>query len=132
MNAATGTNKDGSRFLLIVLEPGNVHKLQKGQPMHFRIEDMFPDGIPRKLEVVIAHSETPIGDGKKLAEIADVALDERTPQNENRRPHCPECRSTIEELGVWRNESLMALAFCAQCGCTLGMVPQEVVKALKP
>jgi ribosomal protein L37AE/L43A len=47
-----------------------------------------------------------------------------TEQQKSQRPHCPECRSSIEQLGVWRSESPLWLAFCSICGCTLGSMPR--------
>lgn len=126
MNQLTGKTAGGSPFLALILEPGNVHKLQGGEPIQLRIEDLFPDGIPRKLELAISYSETPIADARALSKIAEVALDERTPRQKEKRPHCPECRSTIEQFGILRNQSPIALAFCAMCGCTLGIISKDV------
>jgi len=92
---------------------------------------MFPDGIPRRLELVIDFDETPLATAKKLSSEAEVAVDERS-LVAPKQPHCPECRSTIEQLGVWRNESPMALTFCSVCGCVFGMVPSEIARDLKP
>jgi Zn ribbon nucleic-acid-binding protein len=131
MNQLVGQDHDGSPGLILILEPSNIHKLFDNEPIDLRVESMFPDGIPRKLRLVIAHSETPVADAKKLAEMSDVSLDERTYRIKTKVPHCPECHTTIEQLGVWRNESAMALTFCVGCGCVFGMVPSEVVRQLK-
>lgn len=101
MNQLVGKDENGRPMLVLVLEPGNIHKLvEERLPIQVRVEDLFPEGIPRKLTLVIAHSETPDLDAKAFKAVADVTLDERTPKNANRRPHCPQCRSTIEQLGV--------------------------------
>jgi hypothetical protein len=132
MNQLVGRTRDGKPFLELRLEPGNIERLKQGQPIAKRIEDMFPDGCPRRLDLYITYSETPIADARELKNRAEVALDERTHVSEQKRPHCPECKSAIEQLGVWRNESPMAIAYCAVCGCVFGMVPAEVARGLKP
>jgi hypothetical protein len=93
MNKVVGKKKDGGQFLTLVLEPGNIQRLREGRPITFRVEDMFPDGIPKKLDLDIFYSETPVGDARELAKMAEVALDERTPEAKSKRPHCPECLS---------------------------------------
>lgn len=125
MNQLVGTKENGTKFLVLVLEPGNIHKLQQKQPISIRIEDMFPDGIPKRLELGIFYSETPIADARQLSQMADVTLDERTPTIKNKRPHCPECKSTIEQLGMMRSpESPVNTIFCPTCGCVFGVVPK--------
>jgi Zn ribbon nucleic-acid-binding protein len=133
VNQLVGRDNDGTPVLILVLEPGNIHRIvSEANPIDLRVESMFPDGIPRKLRLVVAHSETPVADARAFAGMADVALDERTPKVKTTRPHCPECHSSIEQLGVWRNESPMAISFCVACGCVFGMVPSEIAKGLKP
>jgi len=121
MNQIVGTKDDGSKFLALVLEPSNIHRMKSGDPVHLQVESLFPDGIPKRLELGIFFSETPVQDFKELSKQAATALDERTPITKTKKPHCPECRSTIESFGVLRNESPLVLAFCIVCGCTLGM-----------
>lgn len=133
MNQLMLKDKDGIDVLLLVLEPGNIYKLiDENKPIELRVEDNYPEGIPRKLKLGIFFSPTPVADARKFSQMTKITLDERTPQNEKRRPHCGECRSTIEQLGIWRNESPLAITFCPMCGCVFGMVPQEVAKELKP
>jgi hypothetical protein len=118
MNQLTGTKPDGGSFVALVLEPGNIARLRNGNPVLVRIESLFPDGIPKRLEVTIHYSDTPVADARRLSGMADVFLDER--QAGSKKPHCPECRSTVEQLGVWRNDTPLALIFCSVCGCILG------------
>ena len=132
MNQLVGKKEDGTPFLALVLEPGNLQRLQQNQPIVMRIHDLFPDGLPKRLELMIDFSETPVADAKQFAKQAQVTLDERTAISKSKRPHCPECHTTVEQLGVWRNESPMALTFCTGCGCVFGMVPSEVARTLKP
>lgn len=124
MNKIVGSKENGSKFLALVLEPGNVERLKLRQPIVFRIEDMFPDGTPKRLELAIFYSPTPIADARELAGMAEVTLDERTPVMEKKRPHCPECKSTLEQLGMMKNDSPFNLIFCPTCGCSLGLVPK--------
>jgi|SRR5215467_3678392 len=128
MNQIVGKKDNGSSFLALVLEPGNLHKLRQGKPILVRIEDSFPDGIPSRLELALFHSETPVRDAQELRKMAEVTIDERTPVQESKRPHCPECRSTIETLGLQRNESPIAIVFCATCGCVLSTVPKAATE----
>jgi len=125
MNQLVGIKKNGVKFLALVLEPGNLHRLQKREPITVRVEDLFPDGIPRQLEVAIFYSETPIADARYLAKMAEVAFDERAAVIESKRPHCPECRSTIEQLGMMRGDAPVHTIFCPVCGCVLGVTPNK-------
>jgi hypothetical protein len=122
MNQIVGSKEDGSKFLALVLEPGNLHRLRLGQPVVLRVEDLFPEGTPKKLELALFFSETPISDARELAGMADVVLDERTPVTKTKRPHCPECKSTIEQLGMLRSDSPVDVIYCPTCGCTLGVL----------
>ena len=131
MNQLVGVDKKGQPIVILILEPGNLHKLKEGLPIEVRIDDLFPDGIPQKLNLAIMHSETPVRDSRELAKLSEITLDERSAITKTKRPHCPECRSSIEQLGVWKNESPLAITFCPMCGCTLGMIPNEVAKTLK-
>lgn len=37
-------------------------------------------------------------------------------------PHCPECKSPIEQLGAWRSHDVpLWIAFCEVCGCVMGI-----------
>lgn len=128
MNQLVGEKQNGSKFLGLVLEPGNLRRLQQGKPIIMRVEDMFPDGVPKRLELAIFYSETPVGDARALTKEAEVTLDERTPKMEKTRPHCPECGSTIEQLGMMKSEAPVSTIFCAQCGCVLGVVPNPEAK----
>lgn len=129
MNQIVGHKEDGTPFLALVLEPGNIHKLRDGLPILVRIEDHFPEGIPpRRLELLIFHSDTPIADARELAKTAEMTFDERSAVQ--KKPHCHECKSTVEQLGIWRNESPIALIFCPACGCVFGIVPSPAVAAL--
>jgi hypothetical protein len=121
VNQIVGTKEDGSKFVVLVLEPGNLHRLQQHRPIRLRLEDLFPEGIPQRLELEIFYSETPVADARELSKQARVYLDERTPVSQQKRPHCPECSSTIEQLGMMRDENCpVDVIFCPACGCVLG------------
>lgn len=132
MNRLYAEGKNG-KMLICVLEPGNIQRLKEAKPIEFSLnEGPYEKGLPAKLSIVILLSETPIADSREFEKWLapeGVKIDKRS---ESKRPHCPECRSTIEQLAVWRNESAMALTFCAVCGCIFGMVPSEIAKGLKP
>src|SRR4051812_45389844 len=105
MNEIVTQNAKGESTLILVLEPGNLFLLKQGNPIQKHLEAYFPDGIPKKLELVILFSETPNADAKEFAKMAQVVLDERSSVNQLRRPHCPECKSTIEQFVIMKNES---------------------------
>lgn len=128
MNKFYGEGKDG-KVLVCVLEPGNIHKLtEERKPIEFSLnEGPYKSGLPAKMSIAIMYSETPVHDAeefKKLLSTDSVFVDSRTPKLKTARPHCPECHSTIEQLGVWRSEeSPIWLIFCVMCGCNLGATP---------
>lgn len=128
MNQVVGKKPDGTSILALALEPGNLFRLQQGEPITVRVQDMFPDGIPKKLELALFFSATPIADARRLSKMADVVFDERSAVE--KRPHCAECKSTIEQIGILRNESPVALAYCPTCGCVFGVIQSAVVADL--
>lgn len=125
MNQIVGRKQDGTHFVALVLEPGNLHLLQKGRPVELHLDDFFPEGLPKRLDLEIFYSETPVADARELKKLAEVALDERSAISGTKRPHCPECRSTIEQLGVWKSDAPLAVVFCATCGCVLGLAEKQ-------
>jgi hypothetical protein len=135
MNRVYGEGKNG-KVVICVLEPGNIHKLvEERKPIEFSLNDgPWKHGLPAKVSIAIAYSETPIADSKQIREMMPDAhfTDTRTPTSKSKLPHCPECRSTIEQLGVFKNESAIALVMCAVCGCVFGTVPSDAVKELRP
>lgn len=114
-------------YLALVLEPGNIHRLSTyGEPIKVRIGDWFPDGlIPSRLEIIISYTETPVQDGREVKQHSEIGFDERTPVAQKMRPHCPECKSTMEQFGLIKNNSPVALICCPSCGCVLGAVLNE-------
>ena len=124
MNKLYGEGPKG-KVLVCILEPGNLQKLKQNQPIEINLNDgPWKNGLPPKIEVVIAYSETPVADMRKFVrDFPAMAVDDRrTVVSESKRPHCPECKSTVEQLGVWRSdESPLWLAFCATCGCIFGV-----------
>jgi len=130
MNVILAEKERGEKMLVLVLEPGNIHRLTHGEPISLRIEDWFPEGIPRKLELAIMHSETPVADAREIAKVAGFTIDERTPKYRT-RPACPQCKSTIEQAGIGRNDSPVAFVFCVICGAALGVIPRAVVETLE-
>lgn len=81
MNKLVGTKPNGDAFLVLILEPGNLHKLKNHQALFLRVEDMFPDGIPKRLEIDVFYSETPVKDLTELKALAEVAMDEAIPSD---------------------------------------------------
>ena len=129
MNKLVGINQKTHRpFLALVLEPGNLKRLTAGEPIQVNVDELFREGIPASLDVEILYSDTPVADAREFAKMAAETSDERTPANKTKRPHCQQCHSTIEQMGVMRNDSPIALVFCPACGCVLGTVPGETVK----
>lgn len=124
MNKLYGDGVKGA-WLTCILEPGNFERLQHHEPIEFELNDgPWKNGLPPKITIVIAYSETPIRDARELAKLVPTVEDRRTPVSESKRPHCQECKSTIEQLGVWRSDqSPMWLVFCPVCGCVFGTTP---------
>ena len=124
MNKLWGQGTKGA-VLACILEPGNIHKLQQKHPIEIDLNDgPWRDGLPPKVQVIIAYSETPVADAKEFSKLHPgmQVEDRRTAVIEKKVPHCPECKSTIEQLGVWRSdEAPLWLAFCAMCGCVFGV-----------
>lgn len=111
--------------LACILEPGNIYQLTNHKPIEIDLnEGPWKDGLPPKVQIVIAYSETPVGDRKEFTKWVgeEHVEDRRKPVSEKKIPHCPECRSTVEQLGVWRSDQApLWLAFCAMCGCIFGV-----------
>jgi hypothetical protein len=137
MNKLYLSNNEGA-VLALILEPGNIHKLvTERKPIQIKLhEGPWRGGIPPKVTLEVFFSETPIADAHEMRRLlaendaATKVEDQRTPVMEATRPHCPQCRSTIEQLGVWRSEqSPVWLVFCAMCGCTLGV--SEPIESLR-
>lgn len=124
MNKIFTEDLDG-KVLICVLEPGNIHKLvDERLPIRIALnEGPFEKGLPAKLTVLIHYSETPVADARELAQHSKSFEDQRAPKVKTTRPHCPECKSSVEQLGVWRNDSPVWLAFCVMCGCVFGSMP---------
>ena len=107
---------NGGSMLVLVLEPGNIHRMKEGSPIEVHVDSLFPDGVPNKLPLRIYFSETPVADSREFAKIAQVAIDERSVKRV--LPHCPECKSTVEQMAASRGP--VNICFCPVCGCTLG------------
>jgi hypothetical protein len=134
MNRLYGESKDG-KVLVAILDPGNLHKLTSERaPIEIDLNDAdgpWKDGLPAKLKIVIAYSETPIADGRELMQQLQIdeskIHDKRAAIIKTKRPHCRNCHSTIEELGVWMSkEAPIWLVFCPVCGETIGAVPPQL------
>lgn len=145
MNKFVTESDKGEKALVLVLEPGNLEKLKKYDPVVINVEDMFPtsvfpDGVPKKLALIIAFSPTPVSDSRALRDIMEQQgngaqfRDEASTIAKAKRPHCPECKSTVEQLGVL--DSNPVIIFCTGCGAVLGIVnalarPQAAGRAFK-
>ncbi len=123
MNQVVGVKKDGSPFLALALEPGNLKKLREGQPIVIRLGDLFPRGIPITTELMIAYSDTPVADARTMAKESGQVFDERSAKPV--RVNCPKCESTVEQVGLTKTETLSqrfsrsvagCLVLCRGCG----------------
>jgi|SRR5581483_758151 len=130
MNQITGKDPSGKPFFALILEPGNLEYLRQHRPIFLHLEDMFPDGIPKRLDLIIDFSETPVADAQELKNAAEVALDERAAVSEAKRPICAHCTSTIEQLGVYKGEAPITLVFCVVCGCLFGALDPKVLQGV--
>lgn len=55
MLALHGGSADGRELVMLVLEPGNIEKIKKGQPIHKFLTEFLP-GFDRQVELVIAYT----------------------------------------------------------------------------
>lgn len=115
------------KLLVCILEPGNLTRLQKGDPIEINLNspDLFGAGLPAKLSIAIAYSETPISDSREIQKhLKDGGrhTDTRAAVFENLRPHCRECLSTVEQVGLCKSSPLW-FAICPNCGCVLAVFP---------
>jgi hypothetical protein len=135
VNKLWADGKNG-KLIICVLEPGNIDLLMKARPIEINLNDgPYARGLPAKLSLVICYSETPIADAREFEKWLapeGVKIDERTPVIKTKTPHCPECRSSIEQLGVWRSDAPVWLIFCVMCGCVLGSMPRSEALEKKP
>jgi hypothetical protein len=137
MNKLYGDGAHG-KVLLCILEPGNIERLTKlNQPITINLNDgPWKNGLPAKLEIVISYSDTPVADAAAIGKLIGIEKvdDRRTAVVDAKKPHCAECKSTIEQLGVWRSDTApLWLSFCAVCGCVFGVTkPVEGLKKEKP
>jgi hypothetical protein len=121
MNRYSFADGRGRHFVALVLEPGNLERLKQHLPIEIEIEEMFPKGVPGGFTLAIAYSETPIADAKYLESLTPHSfVHARKDRMAEVRPHCPECKSTIEQLGLMRGTSPVDIFFCPVCGCVLG------------
>jgi hypothetical protein len=118
MNQIVGRDQKGVQFVALVLEPGNVERIRRDEPIRVHLESLFPDGIPRRLDILIGYTSTPQADAEKLRSQAEVTLDERAAFNKT-QPHCPQCKSTLEQIALYNNHTHV-IPFCPSCGCALG------------
>jgi len=121
---------NGQACLALELDPANIHCLKQDKPILLHLDKLFPLGIPAQLEILIAYTETPVASAASAKPIADVMVDERQVAGQAAHPHCPECRSTIESVGVLRNQTALAIAFCPACGCFLGLVASDLTRGM--
>jgi Zn ribbon nucleic-acid-binding protein len=128
MNKLYGDTATG-KVLVCVIDAANVHRMiAENRPLEIDLnEGPWEKGLPAKLKVQIAYSETPIKDAEEFAKLLHdphKVEDRRSPVAQSKRPHCPQCFTRIEELGVWRSEQAPVwLVFCSTCGYTFGPIP---------
>lgn len=53
MIIARATGEDGNQLLLMILEPGNISKLELGQPIIKKLKEFIPE-LPEEIEFMIA------------------------------------------------------------------------------
>lgn len=55
MIAARLGTKDGADAILLVLEPGNIEKLKRGEPVHKFLNEFMPE-LKTRVELIFAYS----------------------------------------------------------------------------
>jgi hypothetical protein len=84
MIAARLHDEKGGVCIMLVLEPGNIEKLKRGEPIHKWLNEFIPE-LPTKVELLFAYTPDAVwvaeqlkgakgGDALKLAEIVEQSL----------------------------------------------------------
>ena len=83
MIAARLHEKDGSVCIMLVLEPGNLEKLKRGEPIHKWLNEFMPE-LRQKVELLFCYTPDAVwvaeqlnatkGDAVKLAEVIEASL----------------------------------------------------------
>lgn len=82
MLAAKLHGEDGKLCLMIVLEPGNIEKLKRGEPIHKFLNEFLPE-LNTKIELLFAYSPDVVwvaeqigknGSAARLVEIIEESL----------------------------------------------------------
>ena len=84
MIAARLHDEDGNVCIMLVLEPGNIEKLKRGEPIHKWLNEFMPE-LHTKVELLFAYSPDVVwvaeqlkgakgGDALRLAEIVQESL----------------------------------------------------------
>lgn len=84
MIAARLRGEDGSVCVMLVLEPGNIEKLKRGEPIHKWLNEFIPE-LRTKVELLFAYTPDAVwvaeqlkgvegGDASKLAEAIEESL----------------------------------------------------------
>jgi len=83
MIAARLRDENGFDCVMLVLEPGNIEKLKRGEPIHKWLNEFIPE-LPRKIELLFCYTpdvpwvaeqmKSVNGDAIKLAELIQESL----------------------------------------------------------
>jgi hypothetical protein len=96
---AAKVSRDGSKdVLLIVLEPGNLAKLQTGNPILKNLREFIPD-LPREMDLMIAFSPDTVWVAQQVQNGADLVetLEKSLSRKDNfRTPEASEALRKVE------------------------------------
>lgn len=97
MIAARMHDGDGKVIIMLVLEPGNIEKLQKGQPIHKFLSEFVPE-LPSNIELLLSYTPDAVWVSEQINKSMDaLGLAEAIDQSLTRKPVFIRDR-TAEEL----------------------------------
>lgn len=101
MIAARFHDETGKIIIMLVLEPGNIEKLQKGEPIHKFLNEFIPE-INSKIELVFSYTPDAAWVAEQVSKKTDaLGLGEAIDQSLSREPVTRRGRTTEEMKKVF-------------------------------
>lgn len=86
MIAARLHDESGKIVIMLVLEPGNIEKLQKGDPIHKFLSEFVPE-LPANIELLLSYTPDAVWVSQQINKETDaLSLGEAIDQSLSRRP----------------------------------------------
>jgi hypothetical protein len=97
MLALHGGSADGSELVMMVLEPGNIEKLKRGEPIHKFLSEFLP-GFNRNVTLVLCYTPDMDWVVKQIGNSRDMETIGHALQDSLSRPEVVVRGRTAEEL----------------------------------